>query len=289
MAIKVNDQVIPSWAIERQAQSLYEQVARGMQGKPQEVIQLAAIDLAKERMIDQSLMAQESNRRKYQIDPEEVNKGMKRWMRENGGKKAIEKAKHPAIKDRDDLRREILAQLRYNRLLEEESSCDIPTEDEAREYYDNRPDLFTSEEMVSASHILKKASSDEEFENAEKEILSIRDRLLGGEDFVKCVQEASDDGGNDGNLGTFGKGRMVPEFEEAAFSLEPDQLSEPVKTQFGWHVIKLHEKHEPKLTPFDELKEKIIEYLHERKKDKVFDSFLDELKAKATIEEVSGI
>lgn len=289
MSIKVNDQVIPSWAIERQAQSLYEQVARGMQGKPQEVIQLAAIDLAKERMIDQSLMAQESNRRKYQIDPEEVNKGMKRWMRENGGKKAIEKAKHPAIKDRDDLRREILAQLRYNRLLEEESSCDIPTEEEAREYYDNRPDLFTSEEMVSASHILKKASSDEEFENAEKEILSIRDRLLGGEDFVKCVQEESDDGGNDGNLGTFGKGRMVPEFEEAAFSLEPDQLSEPVKTQFGWHVIKLHEKQEPKLTPFDELKEKIIEYLHERKKDKVFDSFLDELKAKATIEEVSGI
>ena len=289
MSIKVNDQVIPSWAIERQAQSLYEQVARGMQGKPQEVIQLAAIDLAKERMIDQSLMAQESNRRKYQIDPEEVNKGMKRWMRENGGKKAIEKAKHPAIKDRDDLRREILAQLRYNRLLEDESSCDIPTEDEAREYYDNRPDLFTSEEMVSASHILKKASSDEEFENAEKEIFSIRDRLLGGEDFVKCVQEESDDGGNDGNLGTFGKGRMVPEFEEAAFSLEPDQLSEPVKTQFGWHVIKLHEKHEPKLTPFDELKEKIIEYLHERKKDKVFDSFLDELKAKATIEEVSGI
>ena len=289
MAIKVNDQVIPSWAIERQAQSLYEQVARGMQGKPQEVIQLAAIDLAKERMIDQSLMAQESNRRKYQIDPEEVNKGMKRWMRENGGKKAIEKAKHPAIKDRDDLRREILAQLRYNRLLEDESSCDIPTEDEAREYYDNRPDLFTSEEMVSASHILKKASSDEEFENAEKEILSIRDRLLGGEDFVKCVQEESDDGGNDGNLGTFGKGRMVPEFEEAAFSLEPDQLSEPVKTQFGWHLIKLHEKHESKLTPFEELKEKIIEYLHERKKDKVFDSFLDELKAKATIEEVSGI
>ena len=281
--------MIPSWAIERQAQSLYEQVARGMQGKPQEVIQLAAIDLAKERMIDQSLMAQESNRRKYQIDPEEVNKGMKRWMRENGGKKAIEKAKHPAIKDREDLRREILAQLRYNRLLEEESSCDIPTEEVAREYYDNRPDLFTSEEMVSASHILKKASSDEEFKNAEKEILSLRDRLLGGEDFVKCVQEESDDGGNDGNLGTFGKGRMVPEFEEAAFSLEPDQLSEPVKTQFGWHVIKLHEKQEPKLTPFDELKEKIIDYLHERKKDKVFDSFLDELKAKATIEEVSGI
>ena len=289
MAIKVNDQLIPSWAIERQAQSLFDQVAKGMQGRPQEVIQLAAIDLAKERMIDQSLMAQESRRRKYQIDPEAVNKGMKRWMKENGGKKAIEKAKHPAIKNREDLRREILAQLRYNRLLEEESSCEIPTEKEAREYYENRPDLFTSEEMVSASHILKKASSEKEFKVAEEQIQAIRQRLLSGEDFVKCVQEESDDGGNDGNLGSFGKGRMVPEFEKVAFSLEPDQLSEPVKTQFGWHLVKLHEKQEPKITPFDELKEKIIEYLHERKKDKVFDSFLDDLKAKATIEEVSGL
>ena len=289
MAIKVNDQLIPSWAIERQAQSLFDQVAKGMQGRPQEVIQLAAIDLAKERMIDQSLMAQESSRRKYQIDPEEVNKGMKHWMKENGGKKAIEKTKHPAIKNREDLRREILAQLRYNRLLEEESSCEIPTEKEAREYYENRPDLFTSEEMVSASHILKKASSEKEFKVAEEQIQAIRQRLLGGEDFVKCVQQESDDGGNDGNLGSFGKGRMVPEFEKVAFSLEPDQLSEPVKTQFGWHLVKLHEKQEPKITPFDELKEKIIEYLHERKKDKVFDSFLDDLKAKATIEEVSGL
>lgn len=289
MAIKVNDQLIPTWAIERQAQSLFDQVAKGMQGRPQEVIQLAAIDLAKERMIDQSLMAQESSRRKYQIDPEEVNKGMKRWMKENGGKKAIEKAKHPAIKNREDLRREILAQLRYNRLLEEESSCEIPTEKEAREYYENRPDLFTSEEIVSASHILKKASSEKEFKVAEEQIQAIRQRLLSGEDFVKCVQEESDDGGNDGNLGSFGKGRMVPEFEKVAFSLEPDQLSEPVKTQFGWHLVKLHEKQEPKITPFDELKEKIIEYLHERKKDKVFDSFLDDLKAKATIEEVSGL
>ena len=289
MAIKVNDQLIPTWAIERQAQSLFDQVAKGMQGRPQEVIQLAAIDLAKERMIDQSLMAQESSRRKYQIDPEEVNKGIKRWMKENGGKKAIEKAKHPAIKNREDLRREILAQLRYNRLLEEESSCEIPTEKEAREYYENRPDLFTSEEIVSASHILKKASSEKEFKVAEEQIQAIRQRLLSGEDFVKCVQEESDDGGNDGNLGSFGKGRMVPEFEKVAFSLEPDQLSEPVKTQFGWHLVKLHEKQEPKITPFDELKEKIIEYLHERKKDKVFDSFLDDLKAKATIEEVSGL
>ena len=289
MAIKVNNQVIPSWAIERQAQALFEQVAKGMPGKPREVVHLAALDLAKERMIDQSLMAQESSRRKYRIDPEDVNKGMKNWMKENGGKKAIEKANHPAIKDREDLRKEILAQLRYNLLLEEESSCEMPTAEEAKEYYEKRSDLFKSEEMVSASHILKKASTKEEFVSAEKAILEIRKHLLRGDDFAEYAQSDSDDSGYNGNLGTFGRGRMVPEFEKAAFSLEPNELSEPVKTQFGWHLIKVHEKHVPKLTPFKELKEKIIEYLYERKKDKVFETFLDGLKEMATIEEISGI
>jgi parvulin-like peptidyl-prolyl isomerase len=289
MAIKVNEQVIPTWAIERQAQSLYEQVAKNMPGKPQEVIHLAAMDLAKERMIDQSLMAQESTRRKYKIDQDEVNKGVKRWMRQNGGKKAIEKTNHPAIKNREDLQREILAQLQYNRLLEEESKCDVPSEQEAKDYYENRPDLFKSEEMVTASHLLKKASTSEEFMIAEKQIVDIRKKLMDDGNFTECVKVESDDKVNDGHLGTFGKGRMVPEFEEVVFSLEPEQISEPVKTQFGWHLILLHDRHEPKLTPFDDLKDKIIEYLFERRKDKVFDAFLDRLKAEAKIEEVSGI
>ena len=81
---------------------------------------------------------------------------------------------------------------------------------------------------------------------------------------------------------------MVPEFEKAAYALEAGELSEPVRTQFGWHLIQLHEKIPSKVTPFEEIKEKVIEYLTERKKDKVFEEFLDGLKAQATIEEVSG-
>ena len=72
MSVKVNENTIPDWAIGRQAEALFESVARGMPGKPREVIELAAFDLAKERMIDQALMAQESKRRNYQIDPAEV-------------------------------------------------------------------------------------------------------------------------------------------------------------------------------------------------------------------------
>ena len=289
MSVKVNDHLIPDWAIERQAEALFENVARSMQGKPREVIQLAALDMAKDRMIDQTLMADESKRRNYKVDPAEVNKGVKQWLRQNGGKKALEQGKNPLIKNQDDLRREITSQIQFNRLLEEESSCEPVTEEEALKYYDSRPDLFSTEPLLTASHILRKASSEAEFDEAEKEVAILRARIEEGEDFVELVRKESDDSQNDGHLGQFGRGRMVPSFEKAAFALEVGELSQPVRTQFGWHLIQLNERTEPEVTPFEEVSEKVIEYLQERRKDKVFDEFLDGLKQKAEITEVSGI
>jgi len=289
MSIKINDQVIPDWAIERQAEALFENVARGMPGKPREIIMMSALDLAKERLIDQALMAQESRRRKYKVDSVDLQKRIKQWLKQNGGKKAFEKIKNPMIQNHDDLKRELSDQMRFNQLLEEESQCDDVSEAEAQKYYQDRPELFRTEELLAASHFLKMGKTEEELEQALEAVKSIRQRLEKGEDFTELVRGESDDKGNDGNLGTFGKGRMVPEFEQAAYALKPGELSEPVKTQFGWHLIQLHERIPPKVTPFDEIKEKVIEYLTERKKDKVFEAFLDRLKAEASIEEVAGI
>ena len=289
MSIKINDQVIPDWAIERQAEALFENVARGMPGKPREIIMMSALDLAKDRLIDQTLMAQESRRRKYKVDSVDLQKRIKQWMKQNGGKKAFEKIKNPMIRNHDDLKRELSDQMRFNQLLEEESQCEQISEAEALKYYQDRPELFRTEELLAASHFLKMGKTEEELDLALEAVKSIRQRLEKGEDLTELVRAESDDKGNDGNLGTFGKGRMVPEFEQAAYALKPGELSQPVKTQFGWHLIQLHDRIAPKVTPFEDIKEKVIEYLTERKKDKVFEAFLDRLKAEATIEEVAGI
>ena len=289
MAIKVNEHLIPDWAIERQAQTMFEQVAKSMPGKPREVIQLAALDLARDRMIDQTLMAQESQKRDYVIDAEEINLGMKNWISQNGGKKAFSKGKHPVIKTEDDLRKEITSQIQFNRLLEEESTGETVSESEAKKYYEARPDLFETEVLLTASHILKMAKTEEEFDRAEEQIIEIRKKIENGEAFVDLIKKESDDSQNDGHLGTFGKGRMVPPFEKAAFALKVGEISEPVKSQFGWHLIELHDRKEPEVTSFEEVKEKIIEYLGERRKDRVFDQFLDKLKKQAEITEVAGI
>jgi peptidyl-prolyl cis-trans isomerase C len=288
MAIKVNEHIIPDWAIERQAQSLLEQVAKSMPGKPREVIQLAAMDMAKDRMVDQALMAQESKSRNYKVDSETLNLEMKKWISQNGGKKAFSKGKHPIIKTQEDLRKEITSQIQFNLLLEEESRAEIVTDEEAKKYYDTRQDLFQTEILLTASHILKMAQTEDEFAIAEKKIIEIKKQLHEGENFIELVKQESDDAQNNGHLGTFGKGRMVPPFEKAAFALEPGEISEPVKTQFGWHLILLHEKKEPELTQFVDVKEKIIEYLGEKRKDAAFEQFLDRLKSKAEVTEVAG-
>lgn len=289
MSIKINDQIIPDWAIERQAEALLENVAKGMPGKPREIVMISALDLAKERLIDQALMAQESRRRKYRVDSVELQKKIKLWLKQNGGKKAFSKINNPMIQNQEDLKRELSDQMRFNQLLEEESHCDAVSTADARKYYDERPELFRMEEQLSASHLLKMAKTEAEFEKALEDVKALRERLHSGEDFAELVRLESDDKGNDGNLGTFGKGRMVPEFEKAAYALKPGELSEPVRTQFGWHLIQLHERIPEKITPFEEISEKVVEYLTERKKDKVFEDFLDGLKARATIEEVTGI
>ena len=288
MAIKVNEHIIPDWAIERQAQSLLEQVAKSMPSKPREVIQLAAMDMAKDRMVDQALMAQESQSRNYKVDPETLNLEMKKWISQNGGKKAFSKGKHPVIKTQDDLRKEIASQIQFNLLLEEESRAEIVTEEEAKKYYDTRQDLFQTEILLTASHILKMARTEDELAVAEKKIIEIRKQLEEGKDFIELVKQESDDAQNNGHLGTFGKGRMVPPFEKAAFALETGEISDPVKTQFGWHLILLHDKKEPEVTQFVDVKEKIIEYLGEKRKDAAFDQFLDRLKSKAEVTEVAG-
>ena len=288
MAIKVNEHIIPDWAIERQAQSLLEQVAKSMPGKPREVIQLAAMDMAKDRMVDQALMAQESQSRNYKVDPETLNLEMKKWISQNGGKKAFSKGKHPVIKTQDDLRKEIASQIQFNLLLEEESRAEVVTEEEAKKYYDTRQDLFQTEILLTASHILKMARTEDELAVAEKKIIEIRKQLKEGKDFIELVKQESDDAQNNGHLGTFGKGRMVPPFEKAAFALETGEISDPVKTQFGWHLILLHDKKEPEVTQFVDVKEKIIEYLGEKRKDAAFEQFLDRLKSKAEVTEVAG-
>lgn len=142
-----------------------------------------------------------------------------------------------------------------------------------KKYYDEQIGQIKPVEEVRARHILVEGEDD-----AKK----IAARVKGGEDFAKVAKEASKDpgsGAEGGDLGFFTKDRMVPEFAEAAFAMKPGEVSAPVKSQFGWHVIKVEERRQKPAPTFDQVKDRIAQALA----GKAQGEFLTQLRAGAKI------
>jgi peptidyl-prolyl cis-trans isomerase D len=144
----------------------------------------------------------------------------------------------------------------------------VLSDQEIKEYYDLNIGEFTTEETVEASHILIRVDNDAEeqvWEDKKQQILSILENARAGEDFAALAREHSEDSSREqgGQLGVFGRGSMVKPFEEAAFSMKAGEISDPVRTQFGWHIIKVENVNEAKILTLEESMEQIKKRLME--------------------------
>ena len=143
---------------------------------------------------------------------------------------------------------------------------DALTDAAMHKVYDEAIKQTGDEQEVHARHILIRAAAGDEKagKEAEDKIKAVIARLKKGEDFVKIANEMTEDPSgkaNGGDLGYFGKAQMVPEFSEVAFKLDKGQISEPVKTQFGWHVLKVEDKRAKAPPKFEEIKPQIERYV----------------------------
>jgi len=143
------------------------------------------------------------------------------------------------------------------------------TDDELRQYYEQHKDEYTLPERVKAQHILFRTTgkTPEEVEKIKEKARGVLERAKKGEDFNSLAKQYSEDSSasSGGDLGDFGRGQMVPEFENAAFSLGPGAISDLVQSQFGIHIIKVNSKQERRQRPFEELKEAIRPIVETRK------------------------
>ncbi|KPJ99191.1 MAG: hypothetical protein AMK71_10150, partial [Nitrospira bacterium SG8_35_4] len=150
-------------------------------------------------------------------------------------------------------------------------------ESEVRAFYDENKEKFTVGTQVKASHILVKT---------EEEAKKAHERILKGEKFEAVAKDISIDKGSaekGGDLGYFGRGRMVPEFERAALSLKTGEVSPPVKTRFGYHIIKQTDVKMGDPASFEQSREAIQRELVNQKRKKYFDELIDKLKAESQI------
>ncbi|MBE7220360.1 MAG: peptidylprolyl isomerase [Caulobacteraceae bacterium] len=130
------------------------------------------------------------------------------------------------------------------------------TPEAEKKVYDDAAKAQPPETEIHARHILVPT---------EAEAKAALARVKNGEDFAKVADEVSKDPGSQGgDLGWFTKDKMVPEFAAAAFKLEPGQVSDPVKSEFGWHVIKVEGKREKAFPPFDQVKDQVARYVAQK-------------------------
>ena len=177
----------------------------------------------------------------------------------------------PAIQSRLKIQKNsTIARAVVQKYIEEKGNV---TDDRIRKHYDENKASYTEDAQVSASHILVKT------EDEAKEILK---ELKAGKDFAELAKAKSTgpSGPRGGDLGTFGRGRMVPAFEKAAFGLKVGEVSEPVKTQFGYHVIKVTNRSEAAPKTFEQVQEDIRRTLT----SEYVESLLKELQDKADVD-----
>jgi peptidyl-prolyl cis-trans isomerase C len=145
-------------------------------------------------------------------------------------------------------------------------------EDEARQFYDKQVGIVKTQSELRVRHILVET---------EDLVKQLAEKIAKGEDFAALAKEHSRDPGSKdqgGELGFFGRGQMVPEFEEAAFKLKDGEISPPVRSKFGWHIIKVEERRAPQVVPFEAVKQRIMDALVQKRAQQVVASLREAAK-----------
>lgn len=173
----------------------------------------------------------------------------------------------------DETKATLLKSYALGKLIENE----VASNEDIKAYYEENKEKFTKDATVEAKHILV-----EEEEMASK----IADEINEGLSFEDAARKYSTCPSKEqgGNLGEFGRGQMVPEFEDAAFEMEVNSISGPVKTQFGFHLIKLLGKNESSIKSFEEVETEIAQQLTRMKQQDIYLGKINELKGKYTVE-----
>ncbi|WNS79959.1 peptidylprolyl isomerase [Domibacillus sp. DTU_2020_1001157_1_SI_ALB_TIR_016] len=224
---------------------------------------------AAESLIADKIVEKEAAKEKVQVTDKEIQEELDATIESYGGEEAYKSALESSGMTEADMKEEIKVYLETVKLLEPRIEI---TDEEIETYFNENKDTFATSEQVEASHILV------DDEATAKEVAA---KLADGEDFAALAKEYSTDttsAENGGELGYFGTGEMTEEFEKAAFAMEIGEISEPVKTDYGYHIIKVTGKKEAKAANLEDSKEEIKETLKQEKMSSEYTTWLEEKK-----------
>ena len=237
-------------------------------------------------IIQEELLSQEAKKQSLKIDESELKNNVDQW-KNSITKDTTAKEYYEKNGITEEVVTDIFKEQMNRSALEANYTKNNPvTQAEIDKYYNEHKSEYTNAQ-VKASHIIIKTQNDDgtemsqdKVDSAKKQIDEIYAKIKAGEDFAKLAKQYSQDASKDagGDLGFFSKGQMVKEFEEVAFSMKVGEVSEPFKTKYGYHVVKLTDKKEDTTDP-----KQVKEFLKGTLQQEKFNKYVEELKKAAKI------
>ena len=244
-------------------------------------------------LINKTLLLNAANTEGMKATDEEVNKSIDKIKKSVPEGTTLEDFAKSAGVSIDRIKAQIVEDTKIKKLVENVTiDTKEPTDEAIKTYYDEHPDDFKKEASIAASHILISTQGiEDEGQLANKKMIAeeLQTELVKnkGANFTDLATAHSDcpSKAKGGSLGTFGKGQMVPEFETAAFSQEVGAVGDLVKTDFGYHIIKVDSKQKAETTSFEDVKEDLGMSLFSEAKAKALEGYVQGLREKADVQQ----
>lgn len=287
MTLYVNGEEISSALIDAEIACLRPSYEHVFQDQPKDQQEQRLAEWARENMIERVLFRQQARAAFPQISDSELEAALNQILQHEHENGPAHQQLQAGAQEVQRLREEIAERIRYEKLIDRVTAdVPAPTQKDIRTYYEQHlADRFTIPDMVRAAHIVKHPDSPESRDEQYQQMCDIKAQLDSGVPFEQLADAQSDCPGNGGDQGFFARGKMVPAFEEVAFSLQPGTYSDVFETEFGWHIAKVLEKRPSIPCPLEQVREVIVRDLTQQAREKAIERYLDAQKEKACIED----
>jgi peptidyl-prolyl cis-trans isomerase SurA len=286
----VNQEMITLSEVEKWAKPLQEQVAIEDRWERQERVKMIGRQVL-ERLIEEKLIDQEVKKSGIKVSIKEVESTLEEVKKRNAAtQEDLEKALATEGLTLETYKKQIEKGLQRKRLINREVRIEPNVGEKAlRDFYQKNIDRYRTNETYRPSHILfviPKGATLEEIQEIRKKCQKVLEKIKGGEDFGEMALLYSEDPSNKdrGDLGYFKKGELLPALEREALRLRVGEMSGIIRTEFGFHILKLLDRKGVDPPPFEEVKERIQGDYLENEMEKAFKQYISILRGKSVIE-----
>lgn len=275
MPVLVNGERIEDQVIREEARAIRPKLEEAMAGEDPSAVAARVKQWARENVVERTILQQAAWADPEPIPAEEIERNMA-------------EIRPIAPGEEEQARSEIELRLRVDRLFNRVcANLTAPRPKDISEFYRKHRDEFLRGETIRAAHIVENIDENQDEATARVRVEAALLALQSNADFAEVADEHSDCPGRGGDLGWFGPGQMVDEFDQVVFALEAGQVSDIFRTPFGFHIAKVTQKQPAGPMTLEEVKDQIAETLMQEKRQKLIEPYLDKLMAAAKVEDVA--